>query len=281
MKLVQFFEWVDRIRGTRFIATIDALIKRIHGPDFLARHPMSFCEAAEDDHMISHFHWCGWNTVGACPDSKCWLANGPISKFPPQEARKCFLLYKRCMQKLLYIRGEGRQILSKSHLIDMMEMHSANFENAKFVCIARHPKDTFVSWMGFAQATSKALSFCRMPQNEAVAAHIRFWELYTAKELEFFKGVLSSQNKDAKKTLVRFPDFAKNSKGVISSLYSAWGLEFSGTPFEEKIDESSAAHCSDKAKQAYTNPSLGDLELDQAFFDKQYATYVAEIGFQE
>ena len=58
------------------------------------------------------------------------------------------------MQKVLWRRGRGRTLLSKSHLIEFVESLDEHIPEAKFVDIVRHPKDSFVSWLALQQVGS-------------------------------------------------------------------------------------------------------------------------------
>lgn len=55
------------------------------------------------------------------------------------------------MQKVLWRRGKGRTLLSKSHLIEFVGTLDEHIPEAKFVDIVRHPKDSFVSWLALQQ----------------------------------------------------------------------------------------------------------------------------------
>lgn len=60
------------------------------------------------------------------------------------------------MQKVLWRRGRGRTLLSKSHLIEFVGTLDEHIPEAKFVDIVRHPKDSFVSWLALQQVRALA-----------------------------------------------------------------------------------------------------------------------------
>lgn len=78
------------------------------------------------------------------------------------------------MQKVLLRRGRGRTLLSKSHLIDFVQILSDNIPEAKFVDIVRHPKDSLVSWLALQQAGSRVFVRHEFPLKEAVQAHLQY-----------------------------------------------------------------------------------------------------------
>jgi hypothetical protein len=80
------------------------------------------------------------------PDADAWVASGQMGKYPPAEREKCFKFYERALQKVLWRRGNGRTLLSKSHLIEFMFTLEEKIPSATFVGTVRNPKDTFVSW---------------------------------------------------------------------------------------------------------------------------------------
>lgn len=87
--------------------------------------------------------------------------------------RALALFLRAVMQKVLFRRGKGRTLLSKSHLIEFVDILSDNIPEAKFVDIVRHPKDSLVSWLALQQAGSRVFVRHQFPLQEAVAAHLR------------------------------------------------------------------------------------------------------------
>lgn len=96
------------------------------------------------------------------------------------------MIHMTVMQKVLYRRGNGRLLLSKSHLIEFVQILADHIPDAKFVDIVRHPKDSFVSWLALQQAGSRVFVRYQFPEKEAVEAHLKFWTLFFAKEMEYF-----------------------------------------------------------------------------------------------
>ncbi|KAM3567063.1 hypothetical protein VYU27_010786, partial [Nannochloropsis oceanica] len=104
-----------------------------------------------------------------------WMKVGQISQFSHEEKQQLFYYYQRVLQKVLWRRGRGRSLLSKSHLIEFLPTLQANIPDAKFVDIVRHPKDSFVSWLALQQASSRNFTGFQWPQEIAVRNHLLFW----------------------------------------------------------------------------------------------------------
>ena len=83
-----------------------------------------------------------------------------------QRCVEIFKVYQRCIQKVLYRRGNGRTFLSKSHLIEFVELLSDNIPDAKFIDIVRHPKDSIVSWMALQSAGSRRFVNYEFPKKD-------------------------------------------------------------------------------------------------------------------
>ncbi|GMH46300.1 hypothetical protein TrRE_jg741, partial [Triparma retinervis] len=155
--LLDGLEWVDKKFGTSIIDGIEKKFQKVLGEDCMARHPMAYYEAEEDDVLLAAWHLTGWYIGTMFPDSDAWIASGQqTASYSEPEQDKMYNFYLRSIQKVLYRRGEGRELLSKSHLIEFMFIIEKNIPNAKFIGTVRNPKDTFVSWYALAQAASKA-----------------------------------------------------------------------------------------------------------------------------
>lgn len=119
---------------------IAQLYKRVCGPELLARHPMSYYEAEEDDLLFAINYGCvvrlslmlaclpyppalhthliildltpflvlslpqnnsvGWYSAIQFPSSAVWMKVGQISKFSPRDKRHLFCYYQRGTQEL-------------------------------------------------------------------------------------------------------------------------------------------------------------------------------------
>ena len=128
----------------------------------------------------------GWYAGIQFPSRDVWMHAGQVSTYTKEEQKNLFKLYQRCIQKVLYRRGNGRTFLSKSHLIEFVELLSDNIPDAKFIDIVRHPKDSIVSWMALQSAGSRRFVNYEFPKKEGVAAHLEFWDKFFDKEMEYF-----------------------------------------------------------------------------------------------
>ena len=150
---LDFLEAVDAKVGTTFILKIEKKFQQIMGEECMARHPMSFYEAEEDDILHAAWHLTGWYIGTMFPDADAWIESGQmVASYSVAEQDKMFTFYERSLQKVLYRRGKGRCLLSKSHLIEFMFILERKIPSATFVGTVRNPKDTFVSWYALAQA---------------------------------------------------------------------------------------------------------------------------------
>ena len=60
--LLDWLEGIDKKFGTKFILGIEAKFQKILGEECMARHPMSYHEAEEDDVLHAAWHFAGWYT---------------------------------------------------------------------------------------------------------------------------------------------------------------------------------------------------------------------------
>lgn len=272
----KFFDWLesrDKLNGTTVIRDIEKKFQDQIGPDVMARHPMHWYEAEEEDLLLAAWHFVGWFLGASLPHPEAWIRSGQIHKLPKHEQHRSFLLYQRSMQKILYRRGNGRALLSKSHLIDMMPLLAENIPGAKFVGIVRHPTDAFCSWYGLTQASLSKLSTDEdEPENPQllVQAHQRFWDCFTQSEMDFF---LHQHNykEDKDFSVVKFADYIADQYKVVRGLYKEWGYSLEGTAFEKRLEVDRTKHKTYKAKAKYSNPTLKELKISKDVFEEKYA----------
>jgi len=162
---------------------------------------MSYYDAEEDDVLHASWHLAGWYIGTMFPDDKAWIESGQMTvSYTEREQDKMWVFYQRAMQKVLHRRGNGRTLLSKSHLIEFMFILNKKIPTAKFVGTVRNPKDTFVSWYALAQSASRVLGAgWNLDVKTAVGAHLTFWDMFTDAEMNFF-----GEGKEDGKVIVPF-----------------------------------------------------------------------------
>lgn len=278
---LDFIEWLDGRIGTNMTAAIERALQAAAGPDVMARHPMALKVAEECDVLLATCHWSGYYAITLAPTSgEAWEAFGGIESFSQHEKAHIVALYTRAMQKVLYRRGNGRSLLSKSHLIDCMPLWRDAFKGAKFVGIVRHPRDVVTSWVALAQPAAEMLTGHRMPLlGAAVPAHMSFWDTYLAKERKFF--VEGAAAADPSRVFLRFKPFIKNQLETMKGLYTSWGWKYEGTPFERRLEAQQANTRAYKSAHSYANPTLSDLGLTDEMVCERFGTYIAAMGLEE
>ncbi|GMI42716.1 hypothetical protein TeGR_g1201 [Tetraparma gracilis] len=265
---LDFLEWLDGRFGTSCIKRIEAKFHQIIGPEAMARHPMHYYEAEEDDILHAAWHLSGWYIGTMFPDADAWVASGQMGKYPPAEREKCFKFYERALQKVLWRRGNGRTLLSKSHLIEFMFTLEEKIPSATFVGTVRNPKDTFVSWYGLAQAASKVMGggWC-LATKDAVDVHLRFWDLFSEAEMKFW----GDEKKN--KILVPFNDYIKDQDATVRKIYKGMDVKVEAD-FEKALRDDAERHANYKEKRAYKNDTLEELGTSGDAVEKRMRRYI-------
>jgi len=282
--MLDMVEWFDGRMGTGLCASLERALQKTAGPDVMARHPMTLKDAEECDVLLSVHQRCGYYAFMSFPIVDTWETCGAISRLSPREKAHTAALYRRSMQKVLYRRGHGRQLLSKSHLIDCMDLWAAEFPGARFINICRHPRDVFPSWVALAQAATRMLTGWQLPLPAAVKAHLDFWDIYYAKERAFFTGAFETsggQGNGSMRMSLRFLPFVKEQLGTMRTLYECWGYPFEGTMFEARLVAGQNASRAYKSVHKYKNPTLLDLGLTDSLLCERYAGYVTALGLDD
>lgn len=246
------------------------------GEENMARHPMSWYAAEEDDLVLATWHFSGWYCGALFPNPECFMLSGEQDKLSEAAQKKSFEFYKRSMQKFMYRRGDGKALLSKNHMINFMPMLAKEFPNAKFVDIVRHPKDAFRSWYGLAQGSLSVMAREPIETKTAVETHLRFWDKFTKAETDFFiKDAGYGAAKD-NRTMITFDNYIKDQEAVARQLYKQWNFPVEGTKFEERLIADRESHKSYKKNAGYSNPTLDDLGITKDIVSERYADYLTE-----
>jgi len=280
-KFFDFLEALDNKYNTSFIERINKFLQNAVGEDVMKRHPMSFFAAEEDDLIFSSIHGCGYYAGIQFPTESTFLKLGQISKFSDQEKERCFQLYCRVNQKVMYRRGNGKTLLAKSHLIEMVEILNKKLPDAKFVDIVRHPKDSFGSWIGLQQAASSVFAKAAFPADQVTNIHYKFWDLYFTKEMEIFnkknvkeENTNNSNMYNSKFTQLTFKEYVVDPVGVAKMLYNKWNMPYEGTQFKKEVEASVSDHKKYKSKHTYRNPTLEELGTNLKIIEERYSEYI-------
>ena len=274
--LKNFHRKRDKENGTTTIKNIEKKLQETIGEENMARHPMSWYAAEEDDLVLATWHFSGWYCGALFPNPECFMLSGEQDKLSEAAQKKSFEFYKRSMQKFMYRRGDGKALLSKNHMINFMPMLAKEFPNAKFVDIVRHPKDAFISFYVLAQGTLSVTSREPIETNTAVETHLRFWDKFTKAETDFFiKDAGYGAAKD-NRTMITFDNYIKDQEAVARQLYKQWNFPVEGTKFEERLIADREAHKSYKKNAGYSNPTLDDLGITKDIVSERYADYLTE-----
>ena len=274
-----FFDWLerrDKVKGTTTIKNIENKLQEAIGKENMARHPMSWYEAEEDDIVLATWHYSGWYVGALFPDPECLMISGQQNLQSEHAQKKSFEFYKRCMQKFMYRRGNGRALLSKNHMINFLPILAKELPNAKFVDIVRHPKDAFISWYALSQGSLSVLARQPVEKKTMVEAHLRFWDKFTQAERDFFIKEAGYGTASQNRTMITFNEYIKDQEKIARSLYKQWGYPVEGTKFEERLVADRENHKNYKKNTGYQNPTLEDLGLDRETMSKRYADYIKE-----
>lgn len=277
-KFFDFLESLDEKFNTSCIETINKGLQNAVGEDVMKRHPMSFYAAEEDDLIFSAIHGCGYYAGIQFPSESTFLTLGQMSKFSQYEKERCFQLYCRVNQKVMYRRGHGKTLLAKSHLIEMVDILNEKLPDAKFVDIVRHPKDSFGSWIGLQQAGAQVFAKSPFPADQVTEVHFKFWDLYFGKEMEIFnKKNVKQENRNiynSKFTQLTFKEYVVDPVGVAKMLYNKWNMPYEGTSFQKEVEASVADHKKYKSKHTYRNPTLEEMGTNLQVIEERYSEYI-------
>lgn len=158
---------------------IDSCILKICGPAILEKHFMSFDLPEEDDLLISMYFGIGWYNVLQYPVLESWEYFG--NAFDQEE--KIGTFYHKCMQKILYMRGNGNsRLLAKSHLLQMIPIWKKLYkEKCVFISIDRDLNDCTKSWIDLHQRITRQFFGMTFSSTVLEKYHDIFWRRFIEK----------------------------------------------------------------------------------------------------
>ena len=273
----KIFDWLEK-RDPKIIKNIEAKLQDGFGKDNLARHPMSWHGAEEDDLLLASWNFAGWYVCVLFAHPEAIIHSGLQDQLPESAQKKMFEFYKRSLQKVLYRRGNGRTLLSKHHMVNFLPMLSRELPNAKFVDIARHPKDSFCSLYALSQSAQAIFSRAPLPKEIAVPFGLCLYDHFTKAETDFFIEDKSCGNAKDNRILITFNEYVKDQESVVRKLYKQWGYELEGSEYEKRLVADNEKHRNYKKNSGYTNPTLKELGLTEEMMNERYCDYVSKCS---
>lgn len=205
------------------------------------------------------------------PD-ELWEVGFPDA-LPAAERAKLMRYYRGCLQRHAHAHGAGRTMLVKSTgssgAIDAL---SAEFPDARFVTIVRHPAESVASHVSLFVPAWQAHS-PEIPKDGAVA------KSYAKLAVAWYRHLFRFGSRIAPERYYRidYRDLTRDPRGTIAALYRHFGWSM-GSSFRARLDATAKRERTFESRHAYT---LEEFGLSRAWIESQLSDVIAAYGLDE
>lgn len=190
---------------------------------------------------------------------------------PEGQRRKLMAYYRSCLQRQIYASGNGRTLLIKStNSSGAVESLLAEFPDARFITIIRHPSESIASHVSLFVPVWQAHS----PE---IAKNGLESRAYAGLAVEWFKHLLKFRTTVASENYycIDYRDLRVDPSKTIEQLYKHFGWQISES-FHAKLVEITSRQKDFKSKHHY---SLEEFGLTSQWLESELAPVLAAYGF--
>ena len=144
-----------------------------------------------------------------------------MHRLPAHTQARSALFLTRVYQKIAYVRGGGRTLCTKSHLVGLLPALTALHPTARFATIVRPIEGVFPSFWSLQCAISRDFGAIDSSGPEYRAMRLTFLrELHAAVRSVFGDGSALTRR------VLTFDNFVAAPAAEVAELYDGWGLSY-------------------------------------------------------
>lgn len=219
-KLVRWLERLDQQLGGRGEQQLNLLQARIfqRADRF---HRIRLQEPEEDEFLLT-YAFATEILANLFPVPEALLEYRQFDGLSDARRQALMHFYKTCIQRLLYVEGPERQLLSKSPLFShKVKSLAETFPDGRFVLLVRHPAETCCSLVSMIRSYRKYLGLEEhLPGHTSDENIIRFMVDCYMLAIQALETLPPERYQ-----LVRYEELLANPKEVVLRLYQALSLE--------------------------------------------------------
>eukprot|EP00238_Polyblepharides_amylifera_P004389 CAMPEP_0196575172 /NCGR_PEP_ID=MMETSP1081-20130531/4705_1 /TAXON_ID=36882 /ORGANISM="Pyramimonas amylifera, Strain CCMP720" /LENGTH=271 /DNA_ID=CAMNT_0041893385 /DNA_START=233 /DNA_END=1044 /DNA_ORIENTATION=+ len=234
---------------------VSRFLKNIGGK----RHPMKmFSGGEEDDILFATCCFAGQMAFAFQPIIPSWLASCHHLTLP-QVQQSYTNLHYRFSQKLLYLHGDNKTLLLKSHLVQLAPCMAKMYPDARFITIVRPAAAQFCSWWSLQVDMSKTAFLLDTSSADWTQARLLWQATWNKLSVEFF-----GSGSDPLRRVMHFKDLVKDPARAVLELYQEWGFHVDEEVMKKEI---TLALFADEMcvgdKKSHSNVKVSDLNLTE------------------
>jgi hypothetical protein len=191
--------------------------------------------------------------VGLRPPCRAAQWGAHAHRLPAATQRRSALFLTRVYQKIAYVRGNGRTLCTKSHLIGLMPALQALHPTARFVTIVRPIEGVFPSFWSLQCAISRDFGRIDSSGPEYRDMRVAFLrEMHAELRRRFGDGG------DPNRRVLTFDNFVADAAAEVGQLYDGWGLSYDKASVRTRV---SAYLAAEEHSHRFGNASWEDIGL--------------------
>ena len=173
----------------------------------------------EDDLVFFCHTFCHFLYAGFFPQKEMVKYNHRFSELPRSTRLRYMDLHRKAIQKVLYRRGNGRRYLAKwvAGWNGQLDEAKVVYPDAKYVVIARDPKESLRSWMKL-----QGLLAYQLTGNNIMRNHPDLREVIIQENIQWFHNEVEFCRTTSRKNLLvlRYTDIVQNIPEQVKYLYA-------------------------------------------------------------
>ncbi|WFB36054.1 sulfotransferase [Kiritimatiellota bacterium B12222] len=266
-KLFRGLSYLDRRMGRPLSRTFDFLEKRAV-QQFSQTHPGSLKEPEEDYYALQPWLRCS-GVMLAFPSWKGFRRLLPGSaEMSDNYRRESLALYRRCLQKQLYVHGSGLTLLSKNaSFSSWLDLLPEFFPDARYVICMRSPFETVPSMLSTADLAQRGFF---------AETHAQEMHTVLLNNMRAHYQVLNDQipkSDDGQVVVVSHQEIKMSLEAVFGLFTSKLGLQVS-EPYQESLRKRAE---SSKTFQSRHHYNLADYEVDEEDLRQNFPMTVSTL----
>ena len=156
-------------------------------------------------------------------------------------------------QKIAFVRGRGRTLCTKSHLVGLMPALEALHPTARFVTIVRPIEGVFPSFWSLQCAISRGFGGFDSSGPEYREMRITFLkEMHAELRRRFGDGT------DLRRRVLTFDNFVADAAAEVGALYDGWGVPYDAAELRGRVSRYLAV---EEHAHGFSNASWEDMGL--------------------
>jgi hypothetical protein len=191
---------------------------------------------------------------------------------PERDVDRAVRFYRESLQRILYVSGRGRTVLTKSTCsLGRIRALQRAFPDARFIHLVRHPAEAIPSHVSVYYPTWKAVS----PEIAKISPETR---AYAGLAASWYRHMLAEAPAISPERYIRvmYEDLVADPRRTVERIYQQFGLTIDAK-FRARLEPAIAAARRHRSTHRY---SLAEYGLDEKWLQEELGDVLTAYGYQ-